>query len=117
MWGYVLIGFFGIAVALVVTNWALFDSLLKIEYERFYADWIKDGKPAGMFYRPPGYSLFGAAKRNRVNTRWIFVKPGWIERDEAAERFYKYFRLTGIITYSIGLLLLLAFILIFFMQP
>ena len=117
MAGYLFIVFIGIAVGLAVTNWALFDSLLKIEYKRFNPDWINDGKPDGMFYRPPGYSFFGKTRRNRVNARWIFIKPRWIERDADAERFYRYFRLTGMLLYSTGPLVVIALIVIFFMQP
>ena len=111
------IGFFICLVGTILLNWLFFSELIRIEYEKFRIKWFEDGEPLGMFYTPPESSLFkGTLSRSKLLRKWVFVKPDWIERDASAAKFYKYFRLTGIIYYSQILLIIISFIVIFLKQ-
>ncbi len=37
----------------LVRSFAYFNRLIELEYARYNTEWIKDGKPAGMYYRLP----------------------------------------------------------------
>jgi hypothetical protein len=118
MWGFVL---FGILIAMIlntILNWVFYDLLILIESQKFQMDWVKDGKPIGMFHVPPESGLFkGTLNRNQVLSKWVFNKPNWIKKDGKAVSFYRFFRITGIIQFSLFLLLVTSFIVIFFSQP
>ena len=118
MWSYIFIGFFVIIFLTVFLNWLFYDLLIRIESRRFPLDWAKDGNPIGMFHIPPDSPLLrGSVSRNRLMVKWIFQKPSWITKDEKAERFYKYFRLAGVIYCSEILLFAVSFVVIFLIQP
>lgn len=96
-------------------HWLFYDLLIRIENKRFPSEGAKDGKPLGMFYTPPDASLFrGSISRYRLMWKWFFQKPSWLWKDEKAEQFYKYFRLSGILYLS---LILFSFVVIFLNQP
>lgn len=118
MWSLIYIGFFICVAGTVLLNWLFFDCLIKIEFNRFQLNWAEDGKPSGMFYKPAEGSFFkGTLSRNRLLRNWLFIKPRWVESDVDAAKFYKYFRLTGIIYCSQILLIIFSFIIIFLIQP
>jgi hypothetical protein len=100
-----------------ILNSYFYDKLIRIEYERFPLEWTKDRKPIGSFFVPPDSSLFwGSISRNRTYHRWLFSKPSWVRRDEDAEKFYKYYRITGLLSLTLILMFILSFIVIFLMQ-
>ncbi len=118
MWSFIFISFLIIIIVTVSLHWLFYDLLIRIESRKFSLDWVKDGKPLGMFYRPPNAPLFrGLRSRNRLMLKWIFQKPNWITKDEEAKQFYKYFRLAGTIYFSAILLFVFSFIVIFLNQP
>lgn len=99
-------------------HWLFYDLLIRIESKRLPLDFAKDGKPLGWFYSPSGAPFFrGTISRNRLIWKWILQKPAWIIRDEKAERFYKYFRLTGTIYFLLILFFAVSFIIAFLNQP
>jgi hypothetical protein len=118
MWSFAFISFFIVFATAVMLNWIFFDLLIKIQCRRFHFDWVKDGKPIGIFHKPPDAPTFiGSIRRDRLLKRWIFQKPGWVEKDKKAARFYKYFRATGIICLLLILSVFVSFIIIFLIQP
>jgi hypothetical protein len=65
----------------------LFDRLLRLERERYPAEWARDGAPMGFFWVPAGAHLFwGGFARAAVNFRWAFRTPAWARQDEQAKR-------------------------------
>lgn len=118
MWRFAFVSFFIAIVLVTLFHWVFYDLLIKIQSKKFYFDWVKDGKPIGMFHTPESIpTIRGSMSRNRLMLRWIFQKPDWVNRDEKAERFYKYFRLSGITYISLILFALASFIVIFLSQP
>lgn len=118
MWGYVLISLFSLFVALMFLHWVFYDLLIRIESTKFPIEWNNDGNPIGMFYVPQNASILGGSlSRSRLMFKWVFQKPNWITRDEKAENFYKYFRVTGSICILLFIVLIGSFITIFLIQP
>lgn len=118
MRSYVFIGFLTIFVAATLSNLIFFDWLIHIQSSRFHLDWVKDGKPLGMFHTLFDAPLFrGSISRNRLIWRWVYQKPGWVEKDEKAARIYKYYRAAGIAGQLLILFVSVSFIVIFLMQP
>ncbi|MDQ3799400.1 MAG: hypothetical protein M3384_08120 [Acidobacteriota bacterium] len=72
----------------------------------------------GIFHTPPDIpTIRGSISSSRLIWWWVFQKPVWVEKDEKAARFYKYFRATGIAYYSLILFGAVSFIVIFLIQP
>jgi hypothetical protein len=110
--------FFIVMVLTMFLHWLFYDLLIRTKSKRFPSEWAKDGKPLGMFHTPPDALLFrGSISRYRLMWKWIFQTPAWITKDEKAEQFYKYFRLSGMIYFSLILFLVFSFIVIFLNQP
>ena len=116
MWSLFLFIYILLITGTSLANWILFDCLVKIEYRLFPLDWIKDGRPAGFFYRPSGAPVFwGSVSRSLTLRRWFSKKPVWV-RNEESEKLYKYFRVTGIISLALLGLPAIAFIIVFLNQ-
>ena len=71
------------------------DKLIRLEFERYPAEWEKDGKPIGSIYRPgvPSFrNTFGTASSGTV-LKWSFHPPRWIIEDAEALAALKRYRL------------------------
>ena len=67
------------------------DRLIRLEFERYPDEWVKDGKPVGAFYRPAGTSLFQNASTWAVG-KWARRPPQWILEDGDARIALKRYR-------------------------
>ncbi len=84
---------------------ANFDELVKIEYTKYRAEWIKDGKPRGFFWRPPeSIWLAGSLSMQRLSWKWLFKTPQWISSEPKAVHRLKRLRLFVLI-FNIGIIL------------
>lgn len=119
MWGFILIGILAAIIINTLLNWIIYDLLIQIESQKFQLDWVKDGRPIGMFHIPKDSSLLdgGSITRYRVLTKWVFYKPIWIKKDEKAISLYEIFRVTGFIQLPLFISLCALFIVIFLIQP
>ena len=81
-----------------------FDRLVKIEYQKHNEDWIKDGKPAGFFWRAPDSSWISSAlATQKLSFQWLFKTPEWtIDDAEARDRLRKLRRL--VLIFNIGII-------------
>jgi len=71
------------------------DKLIRLEFERYPAEWEKDRRPIGFFYRPGGASFrntFGNPSTGTV-LKWSFHPPRWILEDAEALAALKRYRL------------------------
>lgn len=118
MWGYIFLGFFIIIFITLCLNLHFFNLLVQIESRRFPLDWVKDEKPIGTFSGTPNAPLLrGTISRNRLLSKWVFHKPGWIWKDKKAKKLYIFFRITGLFNISIVLAFAVCLVVIFFIQP
>jgi hypothetical protein len=63
------------------------DRLLRAEYERHREQWIADGGPCGIFWRP-GDGQYHRNRRAvaRVSWSWLFRRPVWMAEDSGSRR-------------------------------
>ena len=82
-----------------------FDRLVKIEYQRYKEEWIKDGKPIGFFWRTPESSwLSSSFAMEKLTMQWLFKTPHWVNKDpEAMGRLRKLRRL--VLFFNIGVII------------
>ena len=93
--------------ALLVTLWT-FDRLLKLEYETYYAEWVQDGRPDGIFSHFSGSSWFkGSFARNWLSFRWLFVTPEWMKSSPQAMKLIIRLRISASI-WNLGILVALV---------
>ena len=70
-----------------------FDQLVKTEYSDFSDEWFKDGKPRGIFWSPPGSTMFsGWGEMYRISFLWLFKTPAWAREDINIRPLFKRLR-------------------------
>ena len=74
---------FGIFMVATIASHLAFDHLVKHQYESAREEWEHDGRPIGVFWKPPDSSGSSWA-RNIAMMRFLVKSPGWIQRDERA---------------------------------
>ena len=80
-----------------------FYKLVKIEYRKYRAEWIKDGKPRGFFWRPPESTWFASSiAMQGLSWKWLFKTPQWMSGDPEAIYLLKRLRLFVLI-FNIGI--------------
>ena len=100
----VIIIFFGL-VAFLFLAFTNFDQLVKIEYNKYKEQWIKDGKPIGFFWRPPESNWFGSSiAMQRLSMRWIFRTPNWATGDPQAKIYLRKLRIF-VLTWNVGMII------------
>jgi len=86
---------FFILIPILIWGINTFDNLIKLEYEKFHQQWLKDGQPSGMYWRPAGYhpsfkSGFSSQKSMLI---FLFKKPEWIATSVQASILLKKYRI------------------------
>lgn len=102
---------FSLFLASAIVTFCLFDSLVKIEFERHREHWILDGKPIGFFWQPKGSGdsflsllLGGSVARSRRSMEWLFLTPDWAMTDTDVRTRLRNYRVSGFTTVSLSLL-------------
>ena len=98
--------FFLLLIPILIWAFNTFDSLIKLEYGKFHQQWITDGKPSGLFWRPAGFrpSLQGGIATQKSMLILLFKKPEWIASSAEACILLKKYRIL-VFTWNIGILL------------
>ena len=92
----------------VVALW-LFDRLLRLEHERYPAEWARDGMPIGWLWRPAAARpIRGFFARTLASATWLFRTPAWVGRDEDANRLLRDYRAVHILGLAASAVMLLA---------
>lgn len=87
-----LVVLFGIWLIIWALSSLSFDALIKYQHAMHNDDWVTDGRPRGMFFRPEGGSTAAMWFASFSVPR---SKPVWVEGDPRAERLYARYRLCG----------------------
>ena len=75
-----------------------FDQLVKIEYRDFSDEWTNDGKPRGIFWSPPGSTMFsGFGEMYKISFLWLFKTPAWAKENIDIRALFKRLRLFALI--------------------
>lgn len=97
-----------IILLIPILIWAFntFDNLMKLEYEKFHQQWLKDGQPSGLYWRPAGYrpSINGGLATQKSMLTLLFKKPEWIASSDQACGLLKKYRIL-VLTWNISIIL------------
>jgi hypothetical protein len=83
------------------------DRLLKIEYIKHNTEWIKDGKPRGIFWKPAEISWYTFANSfamQKLSIKWLFKTPEWIAGDVETKGYLRKLRFCTLI-WSVGIII------------
>jgi hypothetical protein len=87
---WVAVGTFFVALLI---NFGIYDYLVRTEYHRHREQWVREGKPLGMFWFPWGQNPFTASwTRGIVMFRWLFKTPGWAFKEKKATKLFVLYR-------------------------
>ena len=91
------------------------DKLIKQMFAYHKGEWIKVGKPCGIFFRPIESKNIRSMISMQINLfKWFFITPKWIKEDEIAKAYLSSIRritiianliILGIFGYIISLIL------------
>jgi hypothetical protein len=99
--------FIGLCVILFL-SFVHFDRLLKIEYEIYREQWVTDGKPFGIFWRPSESTIFlSLIAMWRLSLYWLFKTPEWIRNDVKAQKSLRKLRIFTLI-WNVGIIVWFA---------
>ena len=78
--------YFGIGIIVIIPiaiyGFMLIDKIIKQMYESYNEEWVKVGKPSGMFYYPPEARNIQSMISMQLNIFvWLFKTPEWIKSD------------------------------------
>ncbi|NNF00085.1 MAG: hypothetical protein HKN25_13775 [Pyrinomonadaceae bacterium] len=98
---YLGIGFF----IAVIINFILYDMLLSIQHSDHNDEWVKSGKPCGMFFTPEGQSYFGGyfARMAKI-LAWSLVTEKWMKEDPKSLRLSRLMRVLAMIQWGLWFL-------------
>jgi hypothetical protein len=85
---------FFLLIPILLWAFITFDNLIKLEHQKFHFQWMKDGEPSGMYWRPAN---FHRSFRNGMATQksmllWLFKNPKWVESSDEASKLLKRYR-------------------------
>jgi hypothetical protein len=100
-------------VATAGYGFIIFDRLVRTEYEHYHEQWIADGEPSGVFWRPQGrprHSNWRAL--GRVSWSWLFRRPDWVAQGSENMKALIRYRISNCLLFAIFLMLLMLLFLI-----
>ena len=97
---------FLILIPILIWAFNTYDNLIKLEYEKFHQQWLKDGRPSGLYWRPDGYrpSFQAGIATQKSMLLFLFKKPEWVAASGRASILLKKYRLL-VLTWNVSILL------------
>jgi hypothetical protein len=97
----------GLIPLLLAAFWA-HDQIARVEHERRRGEWVKDGRPYGLFWRPAEIPFALRVRSSpRALFRWTFRTPEWA-REEAGVGGYFLLLRAGALLWNLGVIALMA---------
>jgi hypothetical protein len=98
-----------IVASVMLFTYFTFDRLIRRQHDEHVDEWIADGRPIGMFWRPDGarFSFRSRWAMDKCTWAWLFRSPGWASRDQEALRLLRRYRVLVAVSY-IGIAVVLA---------
>ncbi len=97
-----------IIVLIPILIWSLntFDNLMKLEYEKFHDQWLKDGQPPGLYWRPAGHhpSFQSGFATQKAMLVLLFRRPEWVESSGQAKILLTKYRIL-VLTWNISIII------------
>lgn len=94
-----------------ISNFLIFDEILRIQYRNHYLEWVKDRKPHGFFFKPkeiktffgmPGFRSWLAFQRRYFSL--VLKTPKWINKEPKARKLIFWYRISNVIGFVVWLL-------------
>jgi hypothetical protein len=86
------------AAAVVLYSFAMFDRLVRAQYELYREAWLADGRPRGFFWRAPECTWVRSAwSRNRLTFVWLFKTPVWATEPGRCRQYLSRLRLSVLV--------------------
>ena len=84
--------YFGVGMITIlpmgIYGFIMIDKLIKQMYSSHNDEWIKVGKPSGMFYYPPEARNLQSMISMQLNVFvWVFKTPNWVKGDETSSSY------------------------------
>ena len=77
-------------------TFAIFDGLLRKQYQMARSEWERDGSPRGFFWRPIESTDFGGAwRRDQLLSRWVRKTPVWANSNSECVRMFQWLRVSA----------------------
>jgi hypothetical protein len=74
---------------------AMFDRIVKAQYEGHRDAWFADGRPRGFFWQAPECTWFRSALAlHRLSFLWLFTTPPWVGQSSSCQRWLRRLRLS-----------------------
>ena len=109
MMGNILIVFIVVFV-LSMYGFFLIDKIVKHLYESYRSEWVRAGKPCGMFFYPEKTRNINSMLAMQKNAFiWLFRTPFWMKSDMVLLSYLKKLRYSVIIS-NLGMLLLFVYV-------
>ena len=91
---------------ILIWGFNTFDNLIKLEYEKFHQQWLQDGEPSGLYWRPADYSpsFHGGFATQKSMLILLFKKPEWVASSDQASILLKKYRIL-VFTWNISIIL------------
>lgn len=100
-----LLTLLGLIPVLLAAFWA-HDQIARVEYGRRRGEWVRDGRPHGLFWRPAEIPFaLRVHSAPRTLFRWTFHTPEWA-RDEVGLGGYFLLLHAGALLWSLGVIAL-----------
>lgn len=110
MWIFVPILFIA-GAAVLFYSFAVFDRLVRAQYESYREAWIADGRPRGFFWRAPECTwLRSALALHRVAVTWLFKSPPWTTESATCRALLRRLRMSVLAWHAIIVAGLILFI-------
>ena len=93
-------------IPILIWSFNTFDNLIRLEYEKFHQQWLKDGQPPGLYWRPAGYrpSFQSGFATQKAMLVMLFSKPEWVASSDQARILLKKYRILAL-TWNLGIIL------------
>jgi len=99
---------FLIVLLVPILIWAfnIFDNLIKLEFESFHQQWIADGRPSGLYWRPTDYqpSFKSGIATQKSMLVLLFCRLEWVASSDYASRLQRKYRIL-VLTWNVCLIL------------
>jgi hypothetical protein len=97
---------FFLLIPILIWAFNTFDNLIKLEYEKFHQQWLKDGQPSGLYWRPADYhpSFHSGFATQKSMLILLFKKPEWVASSAQACNLLNKYRIL-ILTWNISVIL------------
>jgi hypothetical protein len=82
-----------VGVAVLLYAFAMFDRLVRAQYEQYREAWVADGRPRGFLWRVPECTWWRSGLAlGRLSSVWLFKTPAWAAQSGILRGWFRQLR-------------------------